>query len=337
MGSYGGIEAYILTLAAYLQQLSDFRVRVIFKKVKQFQLGSDLEQILRETPAEVKFVNRASIALWREITWADVVHAQNASPDTALFSFLLRKPLILTIYYNFLMKFSVHKALWKFVAQRATMCLYISDFVRRTWEDAIGKRKSAVIYPISRFPQGGIVPCEKRKGFVFVARWIENKGLDILVEAYHAATFEKRQWPLRLIGTGPLRAKIEENIRDNQIEGIEILGFVSDDKKAEIIRSAKWVVAPANTREDLGLVPFEARSVGVPCIVTRDGGLPESGGKEALLCEPGSVEDLRRALEKAATMDHAEYARRSYSTRSELDEQLKPLTCYTELYQSLLK
>jgi glycosyltransferase involved in cell wall biosynthesis len=37
------------------------------------------------------------------------------------------------------------------------------------------------------------------------------------------------------------------------------------------------------TREDFGLTAVEARNLGVPCIITRDGGLPEAGGKQALI------------------------------------------------------
>jgi glycosyltransferase involved in cell wall biosynthesis len=335
-GSYGGLEAYILTLGAFFQRQEGFQVRVVFKMVRGFRLAADLKLVLDETPVDVRFVDRASAALWREIAWADIVHGQNASPDIAVCSLLLRKPLVLTIHYNFLMKLSLRKILWRLVAHCATRRIYISDFVRRTWEGASEKNGSMMIHSVCQFPQGDAIPCEQRKGFVFAARWIENKGLDTLIKAYRSARFEKSKWPLRLIGTGPLREVVEAEIKRHSIEGIEVLGFVSDAKKEDVIRYAKWAVAPSNTNEDLGLVPFEARSVGVPCIVTRDGGLPESGGREALLCEPGSIDDLRRTLEKAAEMSDSEYALRSCNTRRQLIDQLKPLSYYSEMYRSLI-
>ena len=61
----------------------------------------------------------------------------------------------------------------------------------------------------------------------------------------------------------------------------------------------------------MGLTPLEARSVGVPVIATRDGGLPEAAGPSALLCKPASVPDLKRCLLEAAAMSEAEYQERA--------------------------
>ena len=51
-------------------------------------------------------------------------------------------------------------------------------------------------------------------------------------------------------------------------------------------REAKWMVTPPHTQEDLGLTPLEARSVGVPCIASTDGGVKETAGPHALFCKP---------------------------------------------------
>ena len=77
------------------------------------------------------------------------------------------------------------------------------------------------------------------------------------------------------------------------------------------MKNARWVVVPPNTREDFGLTAIEARHLGVPCIITRDGGLPEAGGRQALICEPGDVAGLAKLLEQAAQMSEAEYAERA--------------------------
>ena len=100
--------------------------------------------------------------------------------------------------------------------------------------------------------------------------------------------------------------------------------------------AACWLVAPANTKEDMGLTPIEARHLGVPAIVTRDGGLPEAGGPAALLCEPGNVADLRHALEVAAGMGEEEYGRRSHEAKSSLQQYLRPMGDYLRIYGELL-
>jgi len=98
---------------------------------------------------------------------------------------------------------------------------------------------------------------------------------------------------------------------------------------------AKWNVAPPHTREDLGLTPIEARHLGVPSVITRDGGLPEAAGPSALVAEPGDVASLRARLEEAAAMPDDEYRRRALTSQSQLRDFLRPLSDYHALYRQL--
>ena len=112
---------------------------------------------------------------------------------------------------------------------------------------------------------------------------------------------------------------------------------VSEDERNETIRHAMWMVTPPNTKEDLGLTPMEARNVAVPVIITRDGGLPEAGGRHALMCEPGNARELRRLLETAAEMDAAAYEKLCEDTHRELKEYLQPLSIYLQHYRDVLE
>ena len=114
-------------------------------------------------------------------------------------------------------------------------------------------------------------------------------------------------------------------------------GFVDEETRNDVIRNAKWMVTPPHTDEDLGLTPIEARHVGVPCIITRDGGLPEAGGAEALMCEPQDVDGLRQLLEEAAAMPEQRYQQKAQATREELLDYLKPMSLYIEHYEEVLQ
>ncbi len=96
------------------------------------------------------------------------------------------------------------------------------------------------------------------------------------------------------------------------------------------------MVTPPHTREDLGLTPLEARSVGVPCIVSRDGGVKETGGPHALRCEVGSLESLVASLKKAMEMSEDEYEKMSNLAKVGLNEYVRPLDEYAEEYLNLL-
>jgi glycosyltransferase involved in cell wall biosynthesis len=81
----------------------------------------------------------------------------------------------------------------------------------------------------------------------------------------------------------------------------------------------------------------EARRLGVPCIITRDGGLPEAGGRQALICKPGDDRALANLLEQAAKMSEAEYAERADRTRQELTDELEPIDFYARAYRQILR
>ena len=334
-GAFGGIEAFVCALAAALRAEPDVDVTLCLKKARGFRPDSLLERTLAQTDLPVTFADRASAKLRDVIRDAEIVHCQNPCIDVALIAKMLGKPLALTIH-NYRQRSLRPRALLRAIAFRlANRCWYNSEFVWSTWEPDKRRPGSARLPVTSKLPSG-IVPIEQRKGFVFVSRWIPNKGVDTLVEAYARARLDRERWPLVMLGDGPLRAEIESRIREKKILGIEIRGSAEGAARDSAIRYARWMVTPPDTKEDLGLTPLEARHVGVPCIITRDGGLPEAGGKYALSCEPGNVEELKMLLEEAAQMDDAEYAVLCDATHRELMEYLQPLSVYVDHYRELL-
>ena len=102
------------------------------------------------------------------------------------------------------------------------------------------------------------------------------------------------------------------------------------------MKNARWIVVPPNTNEDFGLTAIEGRNLGVPCIITRDGGLPEAGGAQALICEPANPAALARLLEQASQMPPDEYARRAEATKRELASEMVPLEFYPDSYRRII-
>jgi glycosyltransferase involved in cell wall biosynthesis len=334
-GVYGGIEAFVLALADWLATHTANDVRVCFKVVGNARVAPALEERCRSLGVAHSFVQRGSDRLWREIRWAELVHGNTCSPDIALFAKLARKPLVLTIHNWFRGHRGWRNRLWYWCSRLADWRTYNSEFVARTWEPGGRGPASELMPTVSHLPQRA-APLGARRGFVFVARLIENKGLDVLVEAYLAARLDRAAWPLTIVGDGPLRPWLDERLAQRGDCGIAVLGFVPEEEKARRIAHAKWLVAPANTKEDMGLTPIEARSVAVPSIVTRDGGLPEAAGPSALLCAPGDVAALTRALEYAAALSDLEYQERARVAQASLSTYLRPLSDYVAIYERLV-
>jgi glycosyltransferase involved in cell wall biosynthesis len=332
-GTYGGIEAFVLAVADAVRREPDFDVRICFKKTKGFALDPSLAAMLQHEA--VLFVDRAGKELAEAIRWADIVHLQNASPDVVALAKLFGKRLVLTIHNYMRREFSLHRVLWRLSARLADARWYNSNFVWNTWESR-KRHGSRKVHTVSKLPEGWTPPSE-RSGFVFIGRWIANKGIDTLVEAYSKATIDREGWPLVLMGDGPLRSAIQTKIDKEQLRGVRVEGFVDEATKAQRLQKARWVVVPPNTNEDFGLTAIEARNLGVPCIITRDGGLPEAGGRQALVCEPNDARGLAKLLEQASHMNESEYVERAARTREELAHELEPLGFYARAYRNILR
>lgn len=333
-GVYGGIEAFVIALASAVGAWPEIELQVCFKLVQKFELKDDLKSAALVLPCPVHYLRSGDSGLLKLIRWADIVHGQNTSPDIIFPARFLRKKLVLTIHNWRNRKWEIRSLLWGIGARLAHRRWYNSRFVWDTWEPEEKLPTSDCVPTVCRFPEAWCPPTE-RKGFLFVGRWIENKGIDDLVIAYSRSQLDPAQWPLTLIGDGPLRPKILSLITSYGVRGVELPGFIDDRQKANRLASARWLVAPARTREDLGLTPIEARSVGVPAIVTRDGGLPESAGDAALIVEPGNIDELTAALRRAAAMSETEYGERAERGRATLKTFLRPMEFYRQAYAAL--
>jgi glycosyltransferase involved in cell wall biosynthesis len=339
MGRFGGLESFVLTLASGLSKLPGLSVEIVFKKAGDFSFHNDLKRMIQKFGVETSFCSRSSRPLWRHIKKADLVHLQNPCPDVVLMASLLRKPLLVNVINHKRGASSVHQLLWSLCLKLARQRFYISEFVRCSWEQSSRPwRGSQVVFPICELSPLAPLPLKDRSGFVFVGRWIENKGLDTLVEAYALSGLSTETWPLRLLGDGPLRERILNRLVELGLDGkVEVPGFLDEVEKADRIRRSRFAIIPPNTNEDFGLVAIEARHLGVPCIITRDGGVPEAAGPYSISCSPGSIESLVIALKQAATMSEGDYRSLAESAHDSLEADLIRPDFYRETYQRMIR
>jgi glycosyltransferase involved in cell wall biosynthesis len=339
MGSYGGLEAFVLAVASEINSTPYFSVEVILKKAGSFSLCDDLRDAISNSGVNVSFCPRFSILLLSAILRADLVHLQNLCPDVAGLARLARKPLLITVHARKRIGASIHQRLWSATLHLASQRFYISEFVRRTWERTFDPwPHSHVVHSICKLSSLSPLPVHLRRGFVFVSRWIENKGLDILLEAYAQSGLDPEQWPLYLLGDGPLRPRIQSRLRELGLDKfVTMPGFVNESEKADFIRCSRFAVIPPNTSEDFGLVPIEARRLGLPCLITRDGGLPEAAGKHSLICEPGDIQGLKKLLVRAASMSDRDYTMLASAAHDSLQEEIVPPSYYRVVYRAMIQ
>ena len=84
--------------------------------------------------------------------------------------------------------------------------------------------------------QGAMTDC---CGFLFISRWIKNKGVRILLNAYKNANINRDKWPLTMAGTGPLIDEAKTFIKENGPTTVHLLGHLSEEEKYNEIRKSK--------------------------------------------------------------------------------------------------
>jgi glycosyltransferase involved in cell wall biosynthesis len=161
--------------------------------------------------------------------------------------------------------------------------------------------------PTRVIPQFGVDPemyreMRERRGeplvIGYVGRLVEEKGPQLLLQAMAGLGGE---WRLRLLGAGPLRAKLERLAGDLGLAGR--VAFDPPIPSAEMpgyLNRLDVLVLPSLTRphwkEQFGRVLIEAMACGVDVVGSTCGEIPHVIGDAGLLFPEGDVEALRARL-----------------------------------------
>lgn len=123
-------------------------------------------------------------------------------------------------------------------------------------------------------PQGPTHSPPAEPCIFFAGRVIEEKGVDLLIEAMPEIISEFPQARLRIAGSGALDDHLRKRITELSLqESVTLLGWQSSDALRKEMQSATLLVAPSRMIEGQNLVVTEALSVGCPVITTPRGGV----------------------------------------------------------------
>jgi glycosyltransferase involved in cell wall biosynthesis len=131
-----------------------------------------------------------------------------------------------------------------------------------------------------------------------VGRLAAEKGFDRLIQAVDRLHNAGLDAELAIVGEGDERPHLEALIaRCRRADRIHLLGHRSDVRD---LYEAMDVFALSSLREGLPNVLLEAMALEVPVVATCIAGVPRliDDGKNGLLIQPGSVEELTRSLER---------------------------------------
>jgi glycogen(starch) synthase len=272
----------------------------------------------------------ASVAAWRLVSRADLVHA-HVGEDLAVLPIALGAarragiPLVVTVHCSlrhtlygpgaraWLLR-TVGGRVEAAITRRAETVIALTPrLAARMTDDGVTPERVRVIGsgvtaaafagdPPDPFPAVG------RPRIVYVGRLVRQKSVETLVEA--AALMRTPNARVLVVGDGPRRGALETAIRRRGLAGrVRITGFRPHREIPAILRQADVFCLPS-LYEELGTSLLEAMQARVPIVASDVGGIPDALGPAGRLVPAGDPAALAAALD-ALVCDRAEAARLS--------------------------
>jgi glycosyltransferase involved in cell wall biosynthesis len=212
---------------------------------------------------------------------------------------------------------------------------------RGTWASAVDMYIALSQFSRGRFAEGGL-PEDRiavKPNFLvrdpgvgdhaggyglFVGRLSHEKGLDILLDAWPQLA---APYPLRVVGSGPLEARMQDCG-----PGIEWLGQQPTERVMALMKDASFLVLPSECYENFPVTIVEAFATGLPVIASRTGSLAEivRDHETGLHFRSGDPSDLAAmigwAVQHAPEMRHY-----GQSARGEFEQKFGPEENYAQL------
>jgi glycosyltransferase involved in cell wall biosynthesis len=175
----------------------------------------------------------------------------------------------------------------------------------------------------------------------FAGRFVQKKGIDLLVRAMQRVVREIPDARLRLLGDGPERPCIERLIDELELRScVELLGHRTREEVNELLGRAWVQVVPSRWEEPFGLVAAEAMMRGTAVVAADSGGVSEvvQDGVTGYRFATGSVdsmaEAIQRVLRDSAAAEQMGRAGRAFALEHLTEDRV--VTRFETLYRKLV-
>jgi glycosyltransferase involved in cell wall biosynthesis len=286
---------------------------------------------------------------WRKRRRFELIHVFGLYSAMAWQAYLLarqaRVPLVTTPFVHLDPPTSIRMRWQRQALQGSDHLIALTDQEKQHLHEQyrIPDARVSVVSPgvdLARFSTRDKAECRRQLGMPendFVAlclgRKEEHKGLDVLIQALDKLRCRDGA-PCRLLLAGPDTPYSQHLLSSVGLDrGVVDLGTVDESTKLACLNACDCLAFPSRS-ESFGIVITEAWAMAKPVVVARLGSTSEmvSDEVDGLLCDPGSSDDLARAMgtlrdnpERAIAMGSAgkEKVRRRYTVdvmRSKLEE-----------------
>jgi phosphatidylinositol alpha-mannosyltransferase len=186
------------------------------------------------------------------------------------------------------------KALWGFVMERIDYRIAVSEAARRSAEPYLGGPMEVIPNGI-RLPHS-YDPGNRNGNVVFIGRVERRKGLEVLLAAWPRVR-ARTGTHLRVVGADPLQARWHARRYGLSLEGVDLLGGISEEALTQELSQASLLAAPSLFGESFGMVLTRAFASATPVVASDIPGYADVAGPDTgMLVPPGDVDALAAAL-----------------------------------------
>lgn len=183
-------------------------------------------------------------------------------------------------------------------------------------------------------------PTNDPQTILYIGRLERRKGLKYLLKAFKLLQTTQPQVQLILAGEGTDRAKLEQQVIDEDISGVTFAGHITEAYKLELLRTVDIFCSPALFGESFGIVLLEAMASGCVTVAGDNDGyaavMQERG--QLSLVDPQNVEDFARRLRLLLSDHDLQQLWREWSVPyAQTFAYPKIVDAYEKLYEQALK
>lgn len=140
-----------------------------------------------------------------------------------------------------------------------------------------------------------------RYQILFLSRFVREKGLFELLDAFARIVKELPEVRLILAGDGPARADVEQAVHASGLsEYVELPGYIRGAKKTAVLAASDIFVLPTYYGEGCPVSLLEAMAAGLALVSTPVGGIPDvlKDGENGVLLPSADPELIYQALHR---------------------------------------
>jgi phosphatidyl-myo-inositol alpha-mannosyltransferase len=191
--------------------------------------------------------------------------------------------------------YPIGKVMWGILAKRIDQRIAVSDSARRAAEPYVGGPMEVIPNGIDLPPQ--VDPGGRNGNVVFIGRNEPRKGLPVLLRAW-PRVHERTKARLRLVGADPLSVRWLARRQGFSLDGIDLLGGLSEDELTAELQAASLLAAPSLGGESFGMVLTRAFACGTPVVASNIEGYAQVANHDetGILFQPGDADALATAM-----------------------------------------